>query len=94
MARREIHSDDIKIEQKSALIGNDVTSHDGEVVIAQRDRRTLKISPVAAGGQLAVSTGLGQRRGVTLSWPELRDSCQRAGVHAPGRGRQHSLARA
>lgn len=35
MARREIHSEDIKIEQKSSLIGNDVTSHDGEIVIAQ-----------------------------------------------------------
>ena len=32
----ELHTDDIKIEQKAALIGNDVTSHDGEVVVAQQ----------------------------------------------------------
>ena len=36
MARQPLHTDDIKIEQKAALIGNDVTSHDGEVVVAQQ----------------------------------------------------------
>jgi len=36
MARQPLHTDDIKVEQKSAIIGNDVTAHDGEVVIAQQ----------------------------------------------------------